>query len=381
LTANLLKPPSYQIVSEVRRVQYLPCMLLTSLSLHHFRCHIDLDDIAIGEQVTLISGENARGKTSILEAIYLLSHGRGFREDEELELLTFGASSGYVNGRYIDTQSHEASVTYQRQEEKLAKKYLLNKAATTVSKFRTIQTPAVLFAPHQLDIVTHSPSYRREYLDTTIGRIDPIYAKSVREYGVAIRKRNMILETITSDLELEEQLQFWDSYLIERATIITSARQAYITMLHEHPVCARRAFRVVYHANHFSREHLESTRSAERHARRTLIGPQKDDFEILICEDEKKFANQSQYRNVQRYGSRSQQRLALLWLKLAEIDHLKNRLHVSPLLLLDDIFSEFDPAHQQIIYSLLPHYQTVITSTEDHLPALQSGSEVVEIRV
>ena len=356
-------------------------MLLTSLSLHHFRCHTNLQDLAIGKHTSLISGENARGKTSILEAIYLLSYGKGFREDEELELMTFGASSGYVHGSYVDTQTHEATVTYQRQDEKLEKKYLLNKAATTVSKFRVIQTPAILFAPHQLDIVTHSPSYRREYLDTTIGRIDPIYAKSVREYAVAIRKRNMILETITSETELEEQLQFWDAYLIERANIITSARQAYIALLHEQPICAHRAFRIVYHANHFSREHLESTRSAERHARRTLIGPQKDDFEILICEDEKKIANLSQYRNVQRYGSRSQQRLALLWLKLAEIDQLKNRLHVSPLLLLDDIFSEFDPAHQQIIFALLPHYQTVITSTEDHVPALQSGGEVVRIRV
>lgn len=356
-------------------------MLLTSLSLCRFRCHLDLQDLEIGAHLSLVSGENARGKTSILEAIYLLSHGKGFREDEELELLTFGADNGYVGGSYSGTQSHEASVTYQRQDDALAKKYLLNKAATTVSKFRMIQTPAVLFAPHQLDIVTHSPSYRREYLDTTIGRFDPIYAKSVREYAVAMRKRNMILETLTEGSALDQQLEFWDAYLIERADIITTARQSYLTMLHANPVCARRAFRVVYHANYFSREHLESTRHAERHARRTLIGPQKDDFEILICEDENKFANQSQYRNVQRYGSRSQQRLALLWLKLTEIDHLKNRLHVSPLLLLDDIFSEFDPAHQQIIYSLLPHYQTVITSTEDHLPALQSGGEVVEIKV
>lgn len=356
-------------------------MLLTSLALHHFRCHISLQDVAIGEQISLVCGENARGKTSILEAIYLLSYGKGFREEEELELLTFGASNGYVHGRYIDTQTHEATVTYQRYEEKLEKKYLLNKAATSVSKFRQIQTPAVLFAPHQLDIVTHSPSYRREYLDVTIGRVDPIYAKSVREYAVAIRKRNMLLETITNAADLEEQLQFWDAYLVERATTITTSRQAYIALLHEQPICARRAFRIVYHANHFSWEHLASTKSSERHARRTLIGPQKDDFEILICDDEKKFANQSQYRNVQRYGSRSQQRLALLWMKLAEINHLKNRLHVSPLLLLDDIFSEFDPAHQQIIYALLPHYQTVITSTEDHLPVLQSESEVVKICV
>lgn len=337
--------------------------------------------MVIGAHTSLIMGENAHGKTSILEAIYLLSYGKGFREEGELELLTFGATDGYVHGHYIGSQTHEATVTYQKLDEKLEKKYLLNKAATTVSKFRQIQTPAVLFAPHQLDIVTHSPSYRRDYLDVTISRTDPIYAKSVREYAVAIRKRNMILENVMTEAELEEQLQFWDAYLIERAAIITASRQAYIAMLHEQPICARRAFRIVYHANQFTREHLESTRYAERHARRTLIGPQKDDFEILICEDEKKFANQSQYRNVQRYGSRSQQRLALLWMKLAEIEYIKNRLHVSPLLLLDDIFSEFDPAHQQIIYTLLPHYQTVITSTEDHMPALQSGGEVVGIRV
>ncbi len=342
-------------------------MLLNSLELRHFRCHRSHIQSRFSPHLNLIVGPNATGKTSILEAVYMLSQGRGFREDDEIELLTVDRDDGFVSASYLigtDTK-HEAVVTYQRDELNLQKKYFIDKAPTTIGKFRRSQVPAVLFAPHHLDIITHSPSYRREYLDTVIARIDHIYAKAIREYTVALRKRNMLLEELMDTQTRQQQLIFWNTYLIERASIITMARKRYIDMLNDANHFAHRWFKIIYHANTLTASRLAEKQETEIVARRTLIGPQKDDIEILLASQGSSTADPTSFRNVHHFGSRSQQRLALLWLKIREIEHLETILKSKPLLLLDDILSEFDESNRKLILELIPRFQTIMTSTEE----------------
>jgi recombinational DNA repair ATPase RecF len=140
---------------------------------------------------------------------------------------------------------------------------------------------------------------------------------------VALRKRNALLE---EDMDIEtrrQQLQFWNEYLIERASIITTARKAYIDTLNNSSHFAHRWFKIIYHANTMTTARFAEKQDTEIAARRTLIGPQKDDIEILISSQDSVTMDPTSFRNVQHFGSRSQQRLALLWLKIREIEHLE----------------------------------------------------------
>jgi DNA replication and repair protein RecF len=348
--------------------------------------------------VTIVSGENAKGKTSILEALYMLSRGKGFREHEEVELITFEENSGYIAGLYegTDHRKIESSVTYQRSGEMLEKRYILDKTPVGLVKYRRSQVPVVLFAPHQIDIIVHGPSYRREYLNTVLTLTKPQYAKVLKEYESALRKRNAILEDHDSLSKLKEDLVFWDTYLAERADFITSSRKEYIDFMNEQEVFAGKNLRIQYVPNTLTVEKLQEKFSTESAARRTLIGPQKDDFTVYLVSSSLRETNVvsdeapqsgihasvnrpmvgnssgtiSQNINVHTFASRSQQRLALLWLKMRELEYLRKTLGMDPILLLDDMYSEFDSPNRHIITSLIPHYQTVITTTEEvDLPA------------
>lgn len=335
-------------------------MVLKSLALSHFRCHRKISKFQFSDHVTIVSGENAKGKTSILEAIYMLSRGKGFREQEEIELITFEESSGYVAGVYegSDNQRLESSVTYQRSGETLEKRYILDKTPVGLVKYRRSQVPVVLFAPHQIDIIVHGPSYRREYLNAVLTLTNPQYAKVLREYESALRKRNAILEDYESLSKLKEDLIFWDAYLAERADYITSSRREYIDFMNEQGVFAAKKLKVEYIPNILTVKKLQEKFDTESAARRTLIGPQKDDFLVLI-------GTEKEGVNVHMYASRSQQRLTLLWLKMRELEYLRKTLGMKPILLLDDMYSEFDSPNKHIITNLIPHYQTVITTTEE----------------
>lgn len=353
-------------------------MHLKSLTLSHFRCHRKLAKFQFSERVTIVSGENAKGKTSILEALYMLSRGKGFREHEEVELITFEENSGYLAGVYEGPDHHkiESSVTYQRSGEILEKRYILDKTPVGLVKYRRSQIPVVLFAPHQIDIIVHGPSYRREYLNTVLTLTNPQYAKVLREYESALRKRNAILEDHDSLSKLKEDLIFWDAYLAERADFITSSRKEYIDFMNEQDAFAGKNLTIQYVPNTLTVVKLQEKFPTESAARRTLIGPQKDDFSVYLISASLRETNTvsdeaiSQNINVHTFASRSQQRLALLWLKMRELEYLRKTLGMDPILLLDDMYSEFDSPNKHIITSLIPHYQTVITTTEDvDLPA------------
>jgi DNA replication and repair protein RecF len=351
-------------------------MHLKSLTLSHFRCHRELRTFVFSSHVTIITGDNARGKTSILEAIYMVSRGKGFREHEEIELITFGEQNGYVSGTYEQSEEKhtECSVTYQRNDEVLDKRYILDKTPVGLVKYRRSQIPVVLFAPQQIDIIVHGPSYRREYLNTVLTLTNPQYAKVLREYESALRKRNAILEDYESLSKLKEDLIFWDAYLAERADFITSSRREYIDFMNEQGVFAGKKLKVEYMPNILTVKKLQEKFDTESAARRTLIGPQKDDFVVHLGAD-------GEGVNVHTFASRSQQRLALLWLKMRELEYLRKTLGMNPILLLDDMYSEFDVPNKHIITGLIPHYQTVITTTEviDLPEAIARVSEEIEL--
>lgn len=348
-------------------------MRIFRLSLSNFRNFV-YQSFSFHPRLTLIVGENTRGKTSLLEAVYCSIMGSGFRESREEELILWDEDMGLVQGVFSLVEEELLfQVQIKRHGESVSKAYYVNKTKQNQSTYRKNQTNAVLFAPQHMDLIIGSPSLRRGYLNTVLSACEDRYRKQLHNYEHALRKRNKILEMHANKHDLEEQLLFWNTYLEEQAAYITQKRKEYVEELNAHPQLDQYTFSMRYEANVFSQERLGEYRDKERVMRKTQIGPQKDDIRIFLKKEDRE-------KNVHTYGSRSEQRLALFWLKLNELRLLEQASSYSPILLLDDIFSELDMQNKERIFHLITQYQTVLTTTDHELLGL-GGSEkqVIEL--
>ncbi|MDA1316790.1 MAG: DNA replication and repair protein RecF [bacterium] len=345
-------------------------MIISSVSLSNIR-NFSKAHFEFSSHLTLIVGENARGKTNLLESVHMAVYGTGFRESRELELIMWDKPQGLVESIFYD---NDAESLYQvelsqKENNRVEKRYFINKTHKSSNHYRANQTHAVLFAPQSLDIITRSPSRRRSYLDHVLSSIDLPYRTHLRNYENALRKRNKILEQHSNIQALKQELEFWNDYIVERASYITKKREDYIAFLNKHQAVDGRSFTIIYHKNECTHDLLERCFNKEQIIRKTFIGPQKDDFEVWQELPLKK--------NIHLYGSRSEQRIAIFWLALNEIKYVEQELNKKPILLLDDIFSELDEHNKKLVMHMISQCQTIITTTEPKLAQLAQMPEVV----
>lgn len=254
----------------------------------------------------------------------------------------------------------------------IEKKFAVNKVQKTAIQYKEFQTTAVLFAPEHIDIVTGSPDERRTYFNSILAVGDREYKKKLQNYEHALRKRNKVLEFHKNEAALIEELGFWNNYLEEQATYITQQREKYVAYLNEHNTVDHKVFKIEYLKNAFTKARLAEVFVEERRWRKTIIGPQKDDFAITVENEVSK--------NVHHYGSRSEQRLAVFWLKLNELRYFEETFRKRPLLLLDDIFSELDTKNKALVLHLIKSYQTILTTTEVELLELsEMPQEIIKL--
>jgi DNA replication and repair protein RecF len=316
-------------------------MILQTLIMQHFRLFEQVQ-YDFHPKLTIIIGENTRGKTSILEGVYALIFGEGFRETKEEELITWEKERCNLAASFKTEPSgrFEFQIMIRRVGDKVEKAFFVDKTKKTHYTYLQFQTRAVLFTPDNIEIITGSPSGRRHYFDKLLSAIDIDYKKRLSNYENALRKRNKVLETFRgSDENLKEELSFWDKYLEENGTYITNKRAEYASYLNAHPDLDNKIFSINHVKNILNKERLAEKFELEKRMRKTSIGPQKDDYELYLTTDVSK--------NVQLYGSRSEQRLAMFWLKLREISAIEEQTGKKPLLLLDDVFSELDSANKK----------------------------------
>jgi DNA replication and repair protein RecF len=334
-------------------------MLLQKLVLQHFR-NRSSDIFELNPHLTIFLGENARGKTNILESIYFLINGTGFRESREEELLQIGKNEAYVEGRFGVGQDHRDFKIYITKRASLTEKiYFLERTRRHHPQYLEDQTKAILFAPEHIEIINGSPDIRRDYFNKVISFYDREYKKKLINLESALRRRNKIFERVHDDAKLHEELSFWNTYIEEQATYITQQRSEYVIYLNKHQRLDHKEFQMVYMKNEATVARFKELFEEEKRWRRTLIGPQKDEFQIIIRGEVPK--------NVHHYGARSEQRFAVFWLKMNEITYYEDTHHNKPILLLDDVFSEFDRQNKKLILNLIRKYQTVLTTTEEEL--------------
>ncbi len=331
-------------------------MLLKQMSLSHFR-NFEKETFIFNPFLTIIIGENARGKTNLLEGIHVILQGEGFRESKEEELIGIDKNNGYIKGIFgREEEVFTYQVSIDKKKDFVEKHFFLNKTKKKHTQYLQEQIKAVLFSPEQIEIIIGSPGIRRNYFDKMISYYDYEYKKKLDNYENALRRRNKVLEKHHDEYQLKEELSFWNGYLVQQAEYISKKRRGYVEFLNQFQKLDAKEFSIEYVANECSTTRLSEVFEEEKRWRRTLIGPQKDDFQIYLGGNRQK--------NVHHYGSRSEQRLAVFWLKMNEIRYYEETRKKRPILLLDDVFSELDLHNKKIILDLIKKYQTVITTTE-----------------
>ena len=358
---------------------------LSSLTLQNFR-NYSKSSFTFSKTTTIVVGPNAIGKTNLLEAVYILATGRSFRADVEREMIQYREEVGRVLGKIVVSSKQPFDLAQDRQvarEEKISleivittgqvggqkapyKKFLVDNTSKRMIDYVGM-LKCVVFWPQDLELVTHSPSRRRKYLDSVLSQVDREYRRTFSSYEKGLRSRNRILENIREGQANRNELLFWDQLLIKHGGYITNKREEFITFINDQKLTIDGGImELMYDHSIISEARLEQYKQAEVGAGTTLVGPHRDDFIINIQHS----TNNKQLitkKDLHTYGSRGEQRLAVLWLKLSELNFIEKKTETRPILLLDDIFSELDHSHRKFVLDIIPHQQTIITTTDIHL--------------
>lgn len=338
-------------------------MNLKSIRLVNFRNHQNLE-LNLDFRVSYIFGRNGLGKTNILEAIYLISTTKSLRSVYDKDLILFGEKFLKVNAEISnlegDLKSLEVIVqSTSEQHNTSSKTTKINQIAKSISIFAG-NLKSVSFTPQDLDIILGSPSGRRKYIDSVLYQTSLSYKKNILEYTKALKQRNKLLEIINETGTSQNQLPFWNQKLIELGQEIQREREKFLIFINKNfSLSLSSHLRYPYHLqfnylkSEINEDRFKYYEKAEIASKNTLVGPHKDDFEILL-EREK----------LSEFGSRGQQRMGMMVLKQLELDFIFEETKIRPILLLDDIFSELDQKNSDSILELISKQQTIITSVE-----------------
>lgn len=350
-------------------------MYLKKISFKSFR-NLEDNEIKFQNNSTVLVGDNAQGKTNILEAIYFSAIGRPIKTDTDEEVIKFGETSVNVEGEVLGKNDEEVKLTtiISKTETGLRKKLLVNDISRRVLDYAG-NLVVVFFRPEDIELITGSPSIRREYIDATIGQIDRDYRKSLSSYQKGVTQKNKLLKLIREGLARTDELDFWNDQQLKLGKELQEKRKVFFEKINSFEKKFGE-FEYVYLQNLISNARLEELKEKEILAAVSLVGPHRDDFQFF----EK--GQNAQVKDLAKYGSRGEQRTAVLDLKITELSFFEEVLKARPILLLDDIFSELDEGHRRHVLDLSKYQQTIIASVEydDYLKKALRTSQILRIK-
>jgi DNA replication and repair protein RecF len=339
--------------------------------------------VSFGPGPHLVWGPNAAGKTSLLEAVVLLARGSSHRTGTDSEMIRWAAPFARVDGRRDgEGGPAEVDVTLVRDGPSGGRKRIRVNGVPRRSGALAGVLRTVVFAPEEMLLVVGAPSLRRTALDALATQRFPAYAADLSTYGRTLTQRNHLLRAIREEQASRDQLAFWDTRLLESGAALVAARHALLAELAA-PLAAAHAeiapeeapLRLSYVTNAPAEDgetpgdalarRLRETAEKELWNGTTLVGPHRDDLAFALGD-----------RELSAFASRGQQRTAILALKLAELDLLAALDGRPPLLLLDDVFSELDPARRAHLVrriATLPQAFVTTTTLDDLDPALRAA--------
>ena len=361
--------------------------LLKSISLQQFRSYSSYH-LVFEKPTTVLIGPNAVGKTSILEAIALVSTGGSFRATKIDQMIAFEQVLSRVKAVIEELSTGALSENEDLELEILLTKGMVQGKRTqkrlySVNGVRRRRKDfvgkllTVVFRPEDLRLIEGSPSRRRTYLDTPLVSLSRSYDIALSTYDKALRQRNKLLEQVRERSAPATTLHYWNQTMLKHGTILQEQRRLFTSFINT--VAFPLGFSIEYQPSIISEERIEEYQPRSIAAGHTLIGPHKDDFIVNLRPPQPK-QNTPDMFDVATYGSRGQQRMAVLWLKVAEQAYIKQQTDQQPLLLLDDILSELDPDVRAKVLELLPGSQSIITSADATiLPEIERVAEDFQI--
>ena len=325
-------------------------MFLKNLQLINFRNYSALD-LAFDSQPTILIGNNAAGKSNLLESIYVLSTTKSPRAEEEIELIKTEEVVARVGGKIEKDDGITDLVVTLSADQDFKKRVQVNGVNRRVVDY-VGNFPVILFSPVDINMVTGSPSLRRWHLDLSLVQVDMAYKRSLTLYEQVLTSRNKVLKRIKDEEGKMDELDYWTNELVKDGTIVSSARKAFLEAMNNFKSPLGN-FKFNYHQSLLTRDRLYEYSSREIAAGVTLIGPHRDDFTV-----------EQDGRNLSHFGSRGEQRTATLAFKLATLEYMALTLDQRPMLLLDDVFSELDSDHRKHVLEIVGRQQTIMATVE-----------------
>lgn len=338
-------------------------MRIKTLELENYRNYQTLS-LSFGPAVNIIYGENAQGKTNILESIYMCGLGKSHRRSKENEIIRIGCSEAHIKGEF------ENGDISQRIDIHLKKNGGKGIAVNRIPIKRISElygrVSVVIFSPEDLELIKRGPLNRRNFLNQELCQIDPIYVEDLINYSKTIKQRHKLFKEIEEKPEkreeLYETLDIWDLQLVNFGTRIIERRRSFLEELNE---CifdihydlteGKEKLKLIYAPSVKEEdfyEELRRYREKDRIYKSTSVGPHRDDMKFFERE-----------KDLRIYGSQGQQRTCVLSLKLAEILMIEKAKKEKPILLLDDVLSELDRNRQEKLLKGMGNTQTIITCT------------------
>lgn len=331
-------------------------MYIKEVYLKNFRNYKE-QKIVLNENANVFYGNNAQGKTNILEALYFSAIGRSFRTYKESELINFESDVSNVEITYIkNDRENKIEIVLDKNNKKTIRLngVKLNKNSELLGNINL-----VVFSPDDITILKQGPALRRKFLDVLISQLKPKYMFELLEYNKVLDNRNAMLKSRNT-----ETIDIWNEQLASKMEIINKYRREYLDKLQAkiekiHPGLTdnKETIEIKYKTNFQDKESYIQTLKRNEHLDLikgyTCEGAHREDFEILI-----------NGKSLNLYGSQGQHRTAVLALKIAELNIIKEEIEENPVLLLDDVTSELDEQRVLSIFEVVKDFQVLITCTD-----------------
>lgn len=334
-------------------------MIIRSIELKNFRNYGELQ-LQLDHGTNILFGDNAQGKTNILESAYVSGTTKSHKGSRDKEMIRFGESESHIR-TIVEKNGMEYQIDMHLKKNR-SKGIAINRVPIKKAGELFGILNIVFFSPEDLNIIKNGPSERRRFLDSEICQLDKIYLSDLTKYNKILNQRNKLLKDITFHPDLEATLPVWDMQLVSYGRRIIKRRKQFVEELNEiifdiHKRISgdREELFLKYEPSideAFFEDELDRAKDKDRRYCQTSVGPHRDDISFFIRDID-----------IRRFGSQGQQRTCALSLKLAEIELVKRSIHDTPVLLLDDVLSELDSNRQNYLLNSIHNIQTVITCT------------------
>ncbi len=339
-------------------------MYISQLRLTNFR-NYQLQELTLNRECIFVQGDNAQGKTNLLESIFLCAAGRSHRTSREKDMVKIGCDSASVKMR-VKRMEGTQTIDFRLYSAKKRDIYINGIKTRRIGELMG-HFNCVFFAPEDLDLVKDGPHVRRRFLDIELSQLYPAYFYALQKYGHVLKQRNNLLRSLEFKPSLRSTLPIWNEQLAQSGADIMRARVSFCEKLcalalenHRFISADKEIMKAEYAPSmpfeaidpHFYLEHLSKNEEGDIRRKTSLLGVHRDDISISVngCD-------------IRGYGSQGQQRTAAIALKLSELSLMKEVLGQYPVLLLDDVLSELDEKRQHMLLKNIKDIQTFISGT------------------